>query len=80
VFGQKAYNGVALISKTPIETVKKDILEEGIARTIQGHIGELTILNVYFPHGGFKGDDKFFTSLNSIKNEKLYREKQANGQ
>ena len=75
VFGQKAYNGVALLSKWPIEEVKKDVLEEGIARTIEGRIGGLTILNVYFPHGGFKGDDKFFYKLEFYKKMKNYIEK-----
>ncbi|MEF3244759.1 MAG: exodeoxyribonuclease III [Caldisericaceae bacterium] len=72
VFGQKAYNGVALISKFPFKEVKKDVLNDGIARTIEGQIEDLTILNVYFPHGGNLGSEQFFYKLEFYKKIKNY--------
>lgn len=62
VSGQKAYNGVALISRQPLEDVRigfDGLLEEdqeAIAlseqkRVISGRLGPLRILNLYVPNG-----------------------------
>jgi exodeoxyribonuclease-3 len=62
VFGQKAYNGVAICSKVPLEDVQKglgktkwDEQKRFIAATIDG----IRILNVYAPHGDLRGEEKF---------------------
>jgi exodeoxyribonuclease-3 len=62
VFGQKAYNGVAICSKRPLEDVVKglgnprwDEQKRFIAATVNG----IRIINIYAPHGDFPGHEKF---------------------
>lgn len=62
--GQKSYNGVAIVSKFPIEGFEKNIFEEDSEkRTILIKSTGLTILNCYFPHGDVRGEEKFFYKL-----------------
>lgn len=83
VNGQKAYNGVAFISKIPFEDIKRDVIGmDSQKRTLESVISGVRILNAYFPHGGFRGDEKFFYKLefyrkllNYIKNNELLKEK-----
>jgi len=72
VFGQKAYNGVAVISRYPFKDVKKNILNETVARTIEVTIEDITIINAYFPHGDVVGSEKFFYKLEFYKKMKNY--------
>lgn len=59
--GQKTYNGVALISRQPVENVVKNIpgFDDEQARVIAGSIGGLRIIGGYFPNGQAPGSDKF---------------------
>ena len=65
VFGQKTYNGVALLSRTPITAVARNIAgfsDENarvIAGTLDGTGGPLRIVNGYFVNGQAPGTDKF---------------------
>lgn len=62
--GQKAYNGVAIISKYEIGNVVKDfdnITEE--ARLIMGEVKGIRIMSAYFPHGKMIGSDSFMYKL-----------------
>lgn len=72
VFGQKAYNGVAFISRFPFNKVEKNVLKEDEARTILGVINGIYLLNVYFPHGGEYGSERFFYKLEFYKKIKNY--------
>ncbi|MFM8575205.1 MAG: exodeoxyribonuclease III [Limnohabitans sp.] len=60
-FGQKTYNGVALISKTEGQAVVKNIpgFEDEMARVISATYGELRVIGAYFPNGQAPGSDKF---------------------
>jgi exodeoxyribonuclease-3 len=60
-FGQKTYNGVALLSRVPVADVVKNIpdFNDPQARVITGTLGELRIVNAYFPNGQAPGSDKF---------------------
>jgi len=64
-FGQKTYNGVALISRTPPAEVVRNIpgLEDEQARVISATYGEgeaaLRVVGAYFPNGQAPGSDKF---------------------
>jgi exodeoxyribonuclease-3 len=52
--GQKSYNGVAILSKTPIEGVRCGFEDDGPAdeaRLIVGVVNGLTIVNTYVPQG-----------------------------
>jgi exodeoxyribonuclease-3 len=59
--GQKSYNGVAIVSKSPLEEPCLNLFDEGDeqARFISGIIDGLPVLNVYVPQGFQVGSDKF---------------------
>jgi exodeoxyribonuclease-3 len=65
VFGQKTYNGVALLARMPITDVVHNIAgfsdnnARVIAGTVQGASGPLRIVNGYFVNGQAPGTDKF---------------------
>ncbi|MFO7866232.1 MAG: exodeoxyribonuclease III [Candidatus Aminicenantes bacterium] len=62
VFGQKGYNGVALCTKIPMEHEKRGFGDDHLdqqRRLIQGRVGETSVINIYAPHGDFRGTDKF---------------------
>ena len=60
-FGQKTYNGVALLSRTPIAEVVKNIpgFEDDMARVIAGTVGDVRVISAYFPNGQAPDSDKF---------------------
>ena len=60
-FGQKTYNGVALLSKTPPENVIKNIpgFDDDMARVISGTVNGVRVIGAYFPNGQEPGSDKF---------------------
>ncbi len=62
VFGQKAYNGVAICSRLPLENTRKgfgDAAWDDQRRIITTTIKDFHILNIYAPHGGLKGEEKY---------------------
>ncbi len=64
VFGQKAYNGVAICSRLPVEATRKgfgDSQWDEQRRIISTKIKNIgaNILNIYAPHGGLKGEEKY---------------------
>ena len=60
-FGQKTYNGVALLTRQPASEVVRNIpgFDDGQARVIAARVGELRIVGAYFPNGQEPGSDKF---------------------
>ncbi len=76
--GQKAYNGVALMSKFGLENSKGNLIDSNNEkRTIQAQINDITIINAYFPHGRLKGGERFFFKLEFFKKMKNYVEKES---
>jgi exodeoxyribonuclease-3 len=61
VFGQKTYNGVALLTRAPTEGVVRNIpgFVDAQARVIAASVGSLRIVGAYFPNGQAPGTDKF---------------------
>ena len=63
---QKSYNGVAVISRSPIEllgdTLKGDV-EDSHARFLDTRIDGIRIINIYLPNGNPVGTDKFLYKL-----------------
>lgn len=60
--GQKAYNGVAIISRQEPVNVKKgfgNALLDEEARLIQSSIGGITVVNTYIPQGTSVGSARF---------------------
>jgi len=65
-FGQKTYNGVALLSRAPAQQVIKNIpgFEDDMARVLCasypfGEQQTLRVIGAYFPNGQEPGSDKF---------------------
>lgn len=60
-FGQKTYNGVALLSKIPASEVIKNIpgFEDEQSRVLCATIGGVRVIGAYFPNGQEPGSDKF---------------------
>ncbi len=59
---QKTYNGVAVLSRTPIEVVSKALIgdeADGHARYLEVMIGGYRVVNIYLPNGNPIGTDKF---------------------
>jgi exodeoxyribonuclease-3 len=62
VFGQKTYNGVAIVSRYPLANVQEglgDDEDDPQARLMSADIEGVTILSAYFPNGGEVGSDKY---------------------
>ncbi len=72
-FGQKTYNGVALLSRSPIGDVARNIANfedessRVIAGTVDGPGGPLRIVNGYFVNGQAPGTDKFEYKMNWLR-------------
>jgi exodeoxyribonuclease-3 len=60
-FGQKTYNGVALLSRSPIEAVVRNIpgFDDPQARVIAGTVQGIRLVNAYIPNGQAPDSDKF---------------------
>ncbi len=70
-FGQKTYNGVALLTREPATDIVKNIIgfEDDQARVIAGSIphptlGSIRVVGGYFPNGQAPGSDKFAYKMN----------------
>lgn len=65
VFGQKTYNGVAILSRTPARNIVKNIVgfsdeqSRVIAATLDMPAGEVRVVNGYFVNGQEPGSEKF---------------------
>jgi exodeoxyribonuclease III len=60
-FGQKTYNGVALLSRSDATDVVKNIpgFEDDMARVIAGTVNDVRVIGAYFPNGQAPDSDKF---------------------
>lgn len=69
-FGQKTYNGVALISRTPLHDVERNIpgfadeQSRLLTATLPSPQGDVRVLGGYFPNGQAPGSDKFAYKMN----------------
>lgn len=82
VSGQKAYNGVAIFSKQPLEAVScgfSPIIGEEISgnfdeqkRVITAVVDGIRIVNVYIPNGSSVGSDKYEYKLGWLEVLKQY--------
>ncbi len=65
-FGQPTYNGVAILSRDPVDDVVRgfaDAAESDDKRLIAGTINGVRIVNVYVPNGQAVGSDKYAFKL-----------------
>ena len=60
-FGQKTYNGVALLSRSAATALVRNIpgLDDPQARVIAASVGDLRVIGAYFPNGQAPGSEKF---------------------
>lgn len=68
--GEKSYNGVAIVSRTPIEDVQKNYLDdddEAPKRMIAGTVNGIRIVNTYIPNGSELWSDKFTFKLDWLQ-------------
>ncbi|MEQ1604373.1 MAG: exodeoxyribonuclease III [Pyrinomonadaceae bacterium] len=69
VHGEKAYNGVAIVSKVRLDDIQKDFADSVPSepkRLIAATIDGIRVVNVYVPHGTKFGSDKFVYKLDWI--------------
>jgi len=62
VFGQKTYNGVAILSREPMTKVARNLPDdepEAPRRLIAATIGKIRVVNVYVPNGQSPESEKF---------------------
>ena len=67
VFGQPTYNGVAVLSRKPIEAVHRGLSEEDAtanARLLAVRTARTWVVDVYVPNGQAVGTDKYVYKLN----------------
>ncbi len=64
-FGQKTYNGVALLSRQPLEDVTYGIpgFDDPQRRVIAATVGGVRVVNVYVPNGQAVGSEKYAYKL-----------------
>ena len=64
--GQRAYNGVALLSKQPAQDLVRGLpgmAEDEQARYLEAAFGEVRVASIYLPNGNPVGTDKFTYKL-----------------
>jgi exodeoxyribonuclease-3 len=68
-FGQKTYNGVALLSRSPALEVVRNIpgYADAQARVIAGTVDGVRVIGCYFPNGQAPDSDKFVYKLSWLK-------------
>ncbi|OJW53951.1 MAG: exodeoxyribonuclease III [Alphaproteobacteria bacterium 41-28] len=74
MYGQKSYNGVAILSKFPIEDVTQGIpgFEDDQARYLEAVIKGMRVASVYVPNGMAVGSDKYAYKLDFLKHLYLH--------
>ena len=85
IHGQKAYNGVAILSKHPMEDVFRGIpgIDPDDRRAIGCIVEDTMILNLYCPNGSEVGSDKFaykmdwFDKLHALVQDKYPKDEKV---
>ena len=78
VIGQKTYNGVAILSRTPLRDVVKNIVgfddehARVLAATVDGPAGPIRVVNGYFVNGQALDSDKFVYKMNWLNGLQAY--------
>ncbi len=79
VFGQKTYNGVAIISRTPLTDVARNVagFEDEQSRVIAATVdhpqhGPLRVINGYFVNGQEPGSEKFAYKMKWLEGLQSY--------
>ena len=73
--GERAYNGVAIVSKYPLLNVQRNLPNDKApaqSRMLSATVGDLRLVNVYGPHGTSQGTDKYTFKLEWIARLRRY--------
>ncbi len=76
--GQKTYNGVAIISRQPIDAVVTDVpgFVDPQRRILAATIGDIRLINLYVPNGAEVGTDKYLYKLDWLKHVSAFIKQQ----
>lgn len=76
VFGQKTYNGVAVLSKAAPADVQRGIpaFEDPQARLLMAQVDGIWIISAYVPNGDTVGSEKYHYKLNWLQRLQTYLE------
>ena len=76
VSGQKTYNGVAVVSKTPANDPVTDFpdLDDPQRRILATTIGDVRVVDLYIPNGSEVGSEKYAYKLNWLKSLRNFLE------
>jgi exodeoxyribonuclease-3 len=83
VFGQKTYNGVAILSRHPMHSVVKNIVgyadehSRVITATVDSPAGEVRVVNGYFVNGQAPGSEKFEYKMSWLRGLRDYMRTQV---
>jgi exodeoxyribonuclease-3 len=75
VFGQPTYNGVAILTRTPVSEVQRgfpDDVEDAPRRLLAARVGAIKIVNVYIPNGSDVGTEKYQFKLEWLARLRRY--------
>lgn len=75
IVGQKAYNGVAVLSRAPVKVTHRRLPgeeEDAAARFIEVEAGGLLVGNLYLPNGNSGGGDGFAAKLDWMEKLRLH--------
>ncbi len=74
--GQKTYNGVAVVSKTPANDPVTDFpdLDDSQRRILATTIGDVRVVDLYIPNGSEVGSDKYEYKLNWLRSLRNFLE------
>jgi exodeoxyribonuclease-3 len=79
-FGQRSYNGVAILARAPIEDVARGLGDDPAddeARVIAATVGDVRVISVYVPNGQDLASDKFPYKLAWFARLRRYLERTA---
>lgn len=76
--GQKTYNGVAILSRTPAKDCLYELpgLDDPQRRFLAVNIGDIRIINVYIPNGQEVGSEKYSYKLRWLDALKAFLQKE----
>lgn len=80
IYGQKSWNGVAIMSRLPISNIQTgfgDELMPNDARIISCDVGGVRLVNTYVPNGNTVGSDKWVYKLQWLDRFRAYLASQA---
>lgn len=78
MYGQKTYNGVAILSKSPIEDICYGLPtfnDDLQARYIEAVVGKIRVASVYVPNGQEVGSPAYTYKLNFLQNLHIHLQK-----